>query len=129
MMWRVEHSIETTVTPVAIWRQWADVARWPEWNGDIERIELHGPFAGGSRITMTPIGQDPIELRISEVAEPELFVDEAELGDIVVRTIHCAERPVSNGNQPLRGGHAWARGRTANQWRLPAGTGRARRSR
>jgi hypothetical protein len=91
-MWRTEHSIETTATPDAIWRLWADVAGWPEWNGDIARIELYGPFAGGSRITMTPIGQDPIELRITETAKPELFVDEADLGEIVVRTIHHAKQ-------------------------------------
>jgi hypothetical protein len=41
---------------------------------------------------MSPIGQEPIELRIAEAIEPELFVDEADLGEIVVRTIHRAER-------------------------------------
>jgi hypothetical protein len=71
---------------------WADVASWPAWNGDIERIELAGPFSVGGRIVMTPIGQEPIELRIAEAAEPELFVDEADLGDVVVRTAHRVER-------------------------------------
>jgi hypothetical protein len=35
---------------------------------------------------MTPIGVEPVELRILEAVEPELFVDEADMGDIVVRT-------------------------------------------
>jgi hypothetical protein len=87
-MWVAEHSIETTAAAEAIWREWSDVEHWPEWNGDIERIELDGPFAAGSRITMTPIGDEPVELRIAESIEPELFVDEADLGEIVVRTIH-----------------------------------------
>jgi uncharacterized protein YndB with AHSA1/START domain len=91
-MWVAEHSIETTATPEAIWRQWSDVDRWPDWNGDIERIELEGPFAAGSRITMTPTGQEPIELRIAEAVEPELFVDEADLGEILVRTTHRVEQ-------------------------------------
>jgi polyketide cyclase/dehydrase/lipid transport protein len=91
-MWIAEHVIETTASPEAIWRQWADVTGWPEWNGDLERTQLDGPFAAGSRITMTPFGQDAIELRIAETAEPTLFVDEADLGEIVVRTIHRAER-------------------------------------
>ena len=90
-MWRTEHSIETSAAPEEIWRRWADVAGWTEWNGDIERIELIGPFAASSRIVMTPIGQEPIELRIAEAVEPERFVDEAELGEIVVRTIHRVE--------------------------------------
>jgi hypothetical protein len=91
-MWVAEHTIETTATPEAIWRQWSDVDRWPEWNGDIERIELDGPFAAGSWITMTPVGQEPVELRIAEALGPEQFVDEADLGEIVVRTMHCVER-------------------------------------
>jgi hypothetical protein len=91
-MWANEHSAETSAAPEQIWRLWADVAGWPEWNGDIERIELIGAFAVGGRIMMTPIGAEPIELRIAEAVEPELFVDEAYLGEIVVRTIHRIRR-------------------------------------
>jgi hypothetical protein len=91
-MWATEHSIETSAAPEGLWRLWADVAGWPEWNGDIERIELVGAFAASSTIVMTPIGEEPIELRIAEAVEPELFVDEADLGEIVVRTIHRVER-------------------------------------
>jgi Polyketide cyclase / dehydrase and lipid transport len=91
-MWATEHSVEISAATEQIWRLWADVAGWPEWNADIERIELIGPFAAGGRILMTPIRQEPIELRIAEAVEPELFVDEAELDEIVVRTIHRAEQ-------------------------------------
>jgi hypothetical protein len=91
-MWTNEQSIETTASPEAIWRLWADVAGWPQWNGDIEHIEISGPFAAGSTISMTPIGQEPVELRIAEAVEPNLFVDEANLGDVVVRTVHRVER-------------------------------------
>ena len=91
-MWVAEHTIETTATPEAVWRQWSDVEGWPEWNRDIERIELDGPFAAGSRITMTPAGQAPVELRIAEAVEPEQFIDVADLGEIIVRTIHRVER-------------------------------------
>jgi uncharacterized protein YndB with AHSA1/START domain len=91
-MWTNEESIETTASPEAIWRLWSDVAGWREWNADIEHIEISGPFAAGSTITMTPAGQDPVELRIAEAVEPESFVDEADLGDVVVRTVHRVER-------------------------------------
>ena len=91
-MWKAEYSIETSATPEEIWRLWADVAGWPAWNADIAEIQLTGPFAAESTIRMTPIGQEPIELRIAEAVEPELFVDEADLGEIVVRTIHQAEQ-------------------------------------
>jgi hypothetical protein len=91
-MWTGEVNIETTAAPTAIWEIWADVPRWPEWNADLERAELSGPFAAGSRITMIPHGEESIELRIAEAVEPEVFVDEANLGDVVVRTVHRIER-------------------------------------
>jgi hypothetical protein len=91
-VWTNEHTIETTATPETIWRLWADVPGWPRWNADIEQIELRGPFAAGSTIAMTPAGQDQVELRIAEAREPELFVDEAALGETVVRTTHRLER-------------------------------------
>jgi Polyketide cyclase / dehydrase and lipid transport len=91
-MWATEHSVETSAAPEQIWRLWADVAGWPAWNGDIERIELIGPFAAGGRILMAPIGEEPVELHIAEAVEPDRFVDEAHMGEIVVRTTHRVER-------------------------------------
>jgi Polyketide cyclase / dehydrase and lipid transport len=91
-MWEAEYSTETSATPQEIWRLWADVSGWRAWNADIAEIQLTGPFAAGSTIRMTPIGQEPIELRIAEAVEPELFVDEADFGEIVVRTIHQAKQ-------------------------------------
>jgi hypothetical protein len=95
-MWTNEQSIETAASPEAIWRLWSEVATWPDWNADIERIAISGPFAVGSTISMKPIGQDTVELRIAEVSEPDLFIDEADLGDVVVRTVHRID--------PLAGG-------------------------
>jgi len=91
-MWKTEHSVETTAQPEDVWRVWEDVPGWPRWNGDIERIELVGPFAAGSRIVMTPVGAEPIDLRIADAVENEHFVDEADLGDVLVRTDHRVER-------------------------------------
>jgi len=90
-VWAVEHSLETSATADAVWRLWADVERWPDWNAGVERIELRGPFDVGGTILMTPPGDEPVELRITEAMEPELFVDEADGGDFVVRTTHRVE--------------------------------------
>ena len=98
-MWTNEQSIETTASPEAIWRLWSDVAGWPEWNADIEHIEISGPFAAGSTISMTPVEQDPVELRIAEAVEPDLFVDEAEVANVVVRTVHRVERLAGDRNR------------------------------
>lgn len=91
-MWATEHSIETNASPESIWRLWSDVATWPEWNADIERIEISGAFAAESTISMTPAGQETVELRIIEASEPDLFVDQADLGEVLVTTTHRIDR-------------------------------------
>jgi hypothetical protein len=91
LVWAVEHNVETSARAQDVWRLWADVRRWPEWNAGVERIELRGPFAVGSTILMTPPGDEPVELRITEAIEPELFVDEVDGGDFVVTTTHRVE--------------------------------------
>jgi hypothetical protein len=91
-MWEYEHSIETSATPEAIWRLWADVENWGTWNAEIEKIEMNGPFAAGAQITMTPPGDDPVLLRISEAVEDELFVDEARFNGLLLRTTHRIDR-------------------------------------
>ncbi|MFI1167023.1 polyketide cyclase [Streptomyces sp. NPDC020801] len=91
-MWEYEHSIETSATPEAIWRLWADVPNWGTWNAEIEKIEISGPFAAGAQIAMTPPGDDAILLHVAEAVEGELFVDEARFGDLLLRTIHRIDR-------------------------------------
>lgn len=91
-MWSCEHAAEADVSPEAIWQIWADVGNWGEWNSDIESIEIDGPFAAGSIISMTPRGGDPVLLRIATARPAELFVDEADLGGAVVTTTHQVER-------------------------------------
>ena len=91
-MWSTEHSVETPAAPETIWKLWTDVGDWPRWNADLERAELTGAFAPGSEITMFPREDDPIELTIAEADEPERFVDQADLGLVVVRTAHRVER-------------------------------------
>jgi hypothetical protein len=59
---------------------------------DLAQAELEGVFSGGGTIRMTSKDGDLVELRIAEAAEPEHFVDEADLGSVVVRTTHRAER-------------------------------------
>jgi hypothetical protein len=91
-MWEYEYSAETTASREELWRLWADVDNWGDWNADIETIELQGPFAEGSLIAMTPAGQETVHLRLAQVSEPELFVDEAVIGGATFRTTHRLER-------------------------------------
>ncbi|MEV0986528.1 SRPBCC family protein [Streptomyces sp. NPDC049949] len=87
-MWTYEHSVDTTAAPEAVWQQWVDVANWGTWNADIEKIDATGPFVAGTRITMHPAGQDPVELTLAQVSAPEVFVDEARFAGLLFRTTH-----------------------------------------
>ena len=91
-MWTTEHSVETSASPEAIWRHWADVQRWPEWNTDLAEAELDGDFRPGSTIRMTSHEEDVFELQIARAEEPLLFVDQADFGSITVRTTHRVDR-------------------------------------
>jgi uncharacterized protein YndB with AHSA1/START domain len=91
-MWEYEHSVETRAPADALWRRWSDMAAWPEWNHGIEKIEIDGPFAVGTKFTMTPPDDDPIEMRIVKIVPGELFTDEMDAGDFVVRTVHRLEQ-------------------------------------
>ncbi|MBP1158651.1 uncharacterized protein YndB with AHSA1/START domain [Rhodococcus sp. PvR044] len=95
-MWEYEHSIDTAATPESIWRLWADVENWVTWNADIEHIEIRGDFADGTEIIMKPAGDEPVHLRLAEVTENRLFVDEAEIEGLTLRTAHRAE-PLADG--------------------------------
>lgn len=91
-MWEYEHSIETTAAPDTVWRHWSDMAAWPQWNDGIEKIQIDGPFTAGTRFTMTPPGDEPIQLRLTQIVPGELFTDEMDAGDFVVRTTHRLEQ-------------------------------------
>jgi len=95
-MWEYEHGIETSAAPGVLWRLWADIAGWPRWNDGIEKITIDGPFAVGTTFTMTPPGDEPIRMRLTEIVPGELFTDEMDGGDFAVRTIHRLE-PATGG--------------------------------
>ena len=90
-MWEYEYRLETSAAPEALWRHWADMASWPQWNDGIETITVDGPFEVGTVFTMTPPGGEPIRMRLTEIKPGESFTDEMDAGDFVVRTEHRLE--------------------------------------
>ncbi|HYZ57167.1 MAG TPA: SRPBCC family protein, partial [Streptosporangiaceae bacterium] len=93
-MWEYEHSVETTAAPEVVWRHWSDMAAWPQWNSGIEKITIDGPFAAGTTFTMTPPGDEPIQMCLTEIVPGKLFTDEMDVGDFIVRTVHRLEPTV-----------------------------------
>ena len=97
-MWTNETSRETMASPQAVFGLFEDVARWPEWNAGVERIDLDGPFVAGTSGIMTMPGGDRLSLRLVWVAEDQGFEDETPIPDagVTVRVRHTLK--------PLPGG-------------------------
>jgi uncharacterized protein YndB with AHSA1/START domain len=88
-MWEYEYSVETTADRAALWRCWSDMASWPEWNDGIAELQVEGPFEVGTAFAMTAPGEDePVRMRLTEIVPGELFTDEMDGGEFVVRTVH-----------------------------------------
>jgi uncharacterized protein YndB with AHSA1/START domain len=75
-VWTYENSIETSARPARVWRIFADVNRWKDWNAGIASIQIHGPFAAGTRFSMQPPGQEPFVSTLIDVKPGEVFTDE-----------------------------------------------------
>jgi Polyketide cyclase / dehydrase and lipid transport len=50
----IEHRIRIATAPGSIYSIYADVTHWPHWDPDTRAATLNGPFAVGSRGTLTP---------------------------------------------------------------------------
>jgi uncharacterized protein YndB with AHSA1/START domain len=87
-MWEYEYSVQTAADPRLLWAHWSDMASWPRWNDGIAKIEVDGPFEVGTVFRMSPPGEEPIEMRLTEIVPGESFTDEMDAGDFVVRTVH-----------------------------------------
>jgi hypothetical protein len=91
-MWTHEHSARTELAPEAVWTVLADLDNWPDWDTSMESVRLDGPFAVGSRVTMVPVGQEPVTSVITVIEENERYADESEFGGVTLRFSHALTR-------------------------------------
>jgi hypothetical protein len=87
-MWVHQHAAETVVPREKIWAALADLDNWTAWDTSMESVKLDGPFAVGSTVSMTPIGQDPIRSTIVTIDEGTTYADETVFGGVVLRFSH-----------------------------------------
>jgi Polyketide cyclase / dehydrase and lipid transport len=98
-MWTHEHTVETAVAPEAIWKVLRDLDNWPRWDTSMEQVSIQGPFAVGTRVSMTPKGQDPIVSVITGIRENEFYADETDLGDVTLHFSHTLTRLAAAGTR------------------------------
>jgi hypothetical protein len=66
-------SRETSAAPDAVWRIWSDPSTWPDWNPDIQTVDLHGPFTTGATGTMTTRSGGRHDISLASVDAPRSF--------------------------------------------------------
>jgi uncharacterized protein YndB with AHSA1/START domain len=98
-MWVHEHTVETAVSPEAVWAVLRDLDQWPRWDTSMERVALQGPFAVGTRVAMTPVGQEPIVSTIVAIAEPEYYADRTGFGGVTLEFSHTLTRLAGGGTR------------------------------
>jgi len=87
-MWTTEHTAVSALPRRAVWDALRDLH-----TGDLDypgadAFVLHGPFAVGTELTVTPAGQDPFDSVIVDLDEGRTYADRTEFGDVVLTFRH-----------------------------------------
>ena len=78
-MFEATHSERSSAAPAAVWALWADPARWPEWNEQLESGEIDGELAVGAGVTVKIKRGGRMKLTVIALEPERLFADEAKL--------------------------------------------------
>jgi hypothetical protein len=95
-MWTTEHTATTDVEPGAIWTALRDLHSGIPLGEASDRFELHGPFAVGTEVSVTPQGQETMRSEIVELEEGRTYADRTSFGDLTLLFRHTLE-PLSGG--------------------------------
>jgi hypothetical protein len=98
-MWTSEHTQQTDVPPAAIWVALRDIheGRTSAPGGD--RFEIHGPFAVGTEISVTPAGQDTFRSVIVDLEPEQRYADETRFADVTLRFAHTLRALADGGTR------------------------------
>jgi hypothetical protein len=100
-MWTTEHTAETTLPPAAVWAALADLHRGELTYPGADVFELHGPFAVGSTLSVTPDGgPDTFESTIVDLVEERTYADRTAFGDVALLFRHTLT-PLDDGGTRL----------------------------
>ncbi len=75
-MWTKSHSIVTNeVTKEQMWKLFADVNNWHNWDEGIEFAKLEGKFVKGNHFMLRPKGGPNVKVELLETMENKMFLD------------------------------------------------------
>jgi len=87
-VWTTSHEATTTAPARAVWDALRALHSGTPLGPDSDTFELHGPFAVGTRLTVTPQGQEPMGSVIVELEPEQVYADQTAFGDLVLTFRH-----------------------------------------
>lgn len=87
-MWTTTFEAETTAPADAVWTALTALHSGTPLGPDSDSFELHGPFAVGTTLTVTPQGQDPMTSTIVELEPGRVYADETVFGGLTLTFRH-----------------------------------------
>lgn len=87
-MAEISHSETTRASAADVWAWYADVARWPRFDGGVRSVQLSGPFASGTKGTVVLPNGRKVRIRLLDVHELRSFTDVQRLRGVTVTTHH-----------------------------------------
>jgi hypothetical protein len=97
-MWTTEYSVDTDVAAPAIWAALRDLHSGVRLSEASDSFELHGPFAVGTQLSVTPQGQDAFSSTIVELVEPMVYADRTEFDGLTLVFRHTLT-PIAGGTR------------------------------
>jgi hypothetical protein len=119
------HSDRSNADPADIWALWADPARWPDWNQQLERVEFDSELSVGAEVRLKLRRGGTVRFTVTELEPDRLFVDEARFPG--ARLGH--EHRLAPGKSSVEITHrVYLKGPLAGFWALMMGRKRLRES-
>jgi hypothetical protein len=99
-MWTTSYEQTTTATTAAVWRALRALYSGTALGPNSDSFELHGPFAIGSELTVTPQGQDPMTSVITQLEPERVYADRTAFGGLLLTFRHDL-RPLPEGGSSV----------------------------
>ncbi|SKA95744.1 hypothetical protein SAMN06295879_2080 [Agreia bicolorata] len=87
-MWTTNYEQTTTATPSAVWAALEKLHSGTPLGPSSDAFELHGPFAVGTTLTITPQGQEPMQSTIVALVPNTTYADRTVFGDLELTFRH-----------------------------------------
>ena len=90
-MWTNEYSAVTPLPLKAVWRALRGLHEGTISYPGADHFELHGPFAVGTEVSVTPEGQETFQSQIVDLVENRTYADQTSYGDVILLFRHTLE--------------------------------------